>query len=329
MYIGIYMKFIELKSHDPYLNLAIEEYIFKNAEEETFILWQNEPCIVIGKNQNPFAEINIPKAREKNVKIVRRITGGGAVYHDLGNVNYSFISPSHKEGIDFAYFTSPIIKALSSLGVSCILSGRNDLVLKNGRKISGNAQHSSLGRVLHHGTLLFSSDLDVLDSLLNVDAEKLKSKAVRSVRSRVANISDSLDFSCSLTDFILSIKRMLTEEYSATEVRVPDNAEIQLIRERNSSDEWIFNEKEYLSVYNIKVKNRFDFGTVECNIKLKGDYISDIRITGDFFEKRPIEELEERLIGKSITSTHLDNCNVSDYILGMSNSDFLQLLKDL
>ncbi len=326
MYIGIYMKIIELQTKDPYLNLAIEEYIFKNAKEETFILWQNAPCIVIGKNQNPYAEINLKVAKENGVRVVRRITGGGAVYHDLGNLNYSFISPAHREGIDFAYFTSPIIKALGRLGVSCSLSGRNDLVLSDGKKISGNAQYSRDSRVLHHGTLLFNSELDFLDTLLSVDPEKLKSNSVRSVRARVANISERLPSFCSLADFIRAIKHSVTEDYSATEEVAPHNGEIETLRARNASSEWIFNDKEYLSIYNIKSRKRFDFGTLECNVRLKGDIITDIKLTGDFFEKRPVSELEAKLCGKSIDELDFSSINASDYILGMTDSDFLSLL---
>lgn len=326
MYIGICMKFLELNSKNPYLNLAIEEYIFENCEEETFIIWQNEPCVVIGKNQNPYAEVKIDLCRDRDVKIVRRITGGGAVYHDLGNVNYSFISPSHKEGIDFAYFTKPIIDALSILGVDAKLSGRNDIVLSDGRKISGNAQHSKGGRVLHHGTLLFNSDLNVLGELLNVDPEKLKSKAVRSVRSRVANISEVSDIALDVPKFIDSIKASVLNNYGAEEISVPISSEIERLEERNASFEWIFGDKAFLSEYSISQKKRFDFGTVECKLNLNGDLVTEAKVFGDFFELAPISELEAHLSGQKLSDIEKLGVDISKYILGMSTCDFLSLI---
>ena len=185
------MKYFRLKSTCPYLNLAIEEYMFKHSQDEVFILWQNEPTVVIGKNQNAFAEINMDYLREKNIKIARRITGGGAVFHDLGNVNYTYISKS-KVGINFEYYSKPIIETLRDMGVCVHLSGRNDLLTEDGRKISGSAEYTANGRTLHHGTLLFDAHLDTLSSVLNVDPEKLRANAVKSTRSRVANIKEAV-----------------------------------------------------------------------------------------------------------------------------------------
>ena len=179
MCIYIYaMKFLTLKTTNPNINLATEEYLFTHCEDDIFMLWQNEPTVVIGKNQNAFAELNMDYIKNNNIHVVRRITGGGAVYHDLGNVNYTFISGKKGSvGIDFEYFTKPIIHALPSLGISAELSGRNDILI-DGKKISGNAQHTSGNRVLHHGTLLFDSDLSVLSDALKVDEEKIKAKAI-------------------------------------------------------------------------------------------------------------------------------------------------------
>lgn len=326
MYIGICMKFLELNSNNPYLNLAIEEYIFENCQEETFILWQNEHCVVIGKNQNPYAEVKIDLCKELDVKIVRRITGGGAVYHDLGNVNYSFISPSRPDGINFAYFTEPIIKALSKIGVICKLSGRNDIVLESGAKISGNAQYSKNGRVLHHGTLLFNSDLSVLNNLLNVDPEKLKSNAVRSARARVTNIKDYCAADLSLGDFKLLIKKAVVNDFQAEVVDAPCSCEVEKLFARNSSQEWIFNSKPFLSHYNMIRKKRFDFGTVELKLKLDQDKIISASILGDFFEKKSVKELEDTLCGMNLYSTDLSNIDSSEYILGMTNEDLILLI---
>ena len=185
------MKFLRLNTTDPYYNLAVEEYLFRHATEDVFMLWQNEPCVVIGKNQNAYAEINMDVARRDGIAVVRRITGGGAVYHDDGNVNYTFIAASGNASLDFSRFCAPIIDALCEVGVTAALSGRNDLTV-DGKKISGNAQHSANGKTLHHGTLLFDSDLEKLSSVLHVDEEKLRAKSIRSVRSRVINLKTLL-----------------------------------------------------------------------------------------------------------------------------------------
>ena len=195
------MKLIILSTHDPYYNLAVEEYLFQTAEDEVFMLWQNEPTVVIGKNQNAYAEVELDVLRERGIHLARRITGGGAVYHDLGNVNYTFIAKSGQQGIDFAHFTAPILRALAELGIRAELSGRNDLLV-DGRKFSGNAQYSANGKTLHHGTLLFDSDLTVLSDVLRPDEEKIRSKAVRSVRSRVTNLAPLLQKECQTGEFI-------------------------------------------------------------------------------------------------------------------------------
>ena len=327
MYIGLCMKFLKLKSHDPYYNLAVEEYIFNNSSDEVFILWQNEPCVVIGKNQNAYAEVKIDALKEKNIKLARRITGGGAVYHDLGNVNYTFISSERKD-IDFAYFTSPIIQALNELCVKITLSGRNDLETVNGKKISGNAQRAERGRVLHHGTLLFNSDISMLEGVLNVDKEKLKAKSVRSVSSRVANISEYLKTPITVDEFIDFLSSHIISAYHPEIICEPVCDEIDALAIRNASDEWLYPQRDYLSLYNIIRKKRFDIGTVECCISLKNNIICDIKISGDFFEAKPILELEEKLKGKSILPLELNDICVSDYIYGLTSSELANLILD-
>ena len=198
------MKFAVLKSTDPYLNLAIEEYLFRYTTDDIFMLWQNEPSVVVGVNQNIYAEIDFDYLRSNNIHPVRRITGGGAVYHDLGNVNYTYISQSKSANeIDFISYTKPIVDALKALSINATLNGRNDLYV-DGFKFSGNAQHHEGSRVLHHGTILFDADFQALSSALTVDEEKLKSKAVKSVRNRVVNLSSYLN-GISVNNFIKHI----------------------------------------------------------------------------------------------------------------------------
>lgn len=318
------MKYLMLTTHDPYLNLAIEEYLFENLQDNVFILWQNEPCVVIGKNQNPYAEIDISVAREKNIKIVRRITGGGAVYHDLGNLNYTFISNEDVGGIDFARFTAPIISALASMGVSARLSGRNDIEV-DGKKISGNAQCRKGNRVLHHGTLLFNSDLEFLSGVLSVDAEKIQAKAIKSTRSRVCNIKELLPEPIDLNEFIRLISEHVTSELSAEQLTLEMNEKIIELARRNGSSDWLFPQREYLSSYNIRKKKRYPFGTLEVYLNMSNDVIKNAKIYGDFFGSGDISIIENVLTGKRLSelnSAFLD-FDISQYIFGMKNEEFL------
>ena len=177
---------------DPYFNLASEQYLLDTENDEVFMLWRNEKAVIIGRNQNAYAEINKPFVDEHGIKVVRRLTGGGAVFHDLGNVNFTYIVPrSDCPTLDFERFSRPVINALRGLGVEAELSGRNDITV-DGRKISGNAQCVYNNKVMHHGTLLFSADMSQMAGALNVDEEKIKSKGIKSVRARVCNLSEYL-----------------------------------------------------------------------------------------------------------------------------------------
>ena len=317
------MKFLVLDSKNPHLNLAIEEYLFSSCSDDIFMLWQNEPTVVIGKNQNVYSEIDLELLKENNVHLARRITGGGAVYHDLGNLNYTFISASEGEAkIDFERFTAPIIDVLRSLGLDVSLSGRNDLLIDE-KKFSGNAQYSAGGRTLHHGTLLFDSDLDFLSNVLRVDPEKIKSKAISSARSRVTNLKSYISEDLSIKGFIELIRDHITRLYSPTVIPVPQNEEINKLYQRNSSYEWLFPEGGIASRYSILKKRRYPMGVVEIWLDLANDIIKDIRITGDFFGVDPISQLENTLKGTRISNVDsvLSNTDVSNYILGLSATE--------
>ena len=319
------MKLLILDSHNPYLNLAIEEYLFRYSEDDVFMLWQNEPSVVIGKNQNAYAEINIELLRKHRVNPVRRITGGGAVYHDLGNVNYTFISAKQSEGIDFAYFTAPIIEALHSLGVSATLSGRNDILIED-KKISGNAQYSVNGRVLHHGTLLFDASLDFLSSVLKVDEEKVKARAIKSTRSRVTNIRPYIREDMTVDGFIKKVSDFVIKKYSPEIIAAPVCDKITELMARNASEEWIFPKGEYLSGYSLIRKRKYPFGLVSISLDMNNDVISAVRIHGDFFGTAPIEELESILTGKRLTDISFLNIEVGDYIFGMTLNELSSLI---
>jgi lipoate-protein ligase A len=186
------MILIERTNTNPYFNIAAEEYILKNYTDDVFMLWVNDPAIILGKHQNAIAEINIPWVREHHVPVIRRISGGGTVFHDHGNLNFTFIKNGENgKLVDFESFTKPIIDILNKLGVEAKFEGKNDLRV-NGLKISGNAEHVFKNRVLHHGTLLFNSQLDRLNEAIRVKTGAFQDKAVKSNRSVVSNIKDFL-----------------------------------------------------------------------------------------------------------------------------------------
>ena len=318
------MKYIRLKTNDPHYNLALEEYLFAHTDNDIFMLWQNAPTVVIGKNQNAYAEVNVDVAKAKNVYIARRITGGGAVYHDLGNLNYTFItSEQNAKALDYEYFTRPIVDALATLGVKCELSGRNDL-LCDGRKISGNAQYSSNGRILHHGTLLFDADLGALGQMLRIDKEKLDYHSVKSHKSRVVNIKELLSDELSIEDFIDSIEGYVISNMGAEPFEIKENEIISSIYERNKSDGWIFSEKRFLTNYSVSRRKKFPFGIVVLQMKLNKDTVEEIVISGDFFERSSVEELERLIVGRRLGD--LSGIDVSRYIDKMSTDELSALM---
>lgn len=323
---GIFvMKYVRLCTTDPYYNLAVEEYLFRNAKEDVFMLWQNEPSVICGKNQNVYAEVDIALAKEKGIHLCRRITGGGAVYHDLGNLNYTFISVGgDQKPLDFESFSRPICRAIEAMGIPCRLSGRNDIECDAG-KFSGNAQHAEGGRILHHGTLLFDTDFSVLGSVLKVDKEKLAYRAVKSVRARVVNLLSLLEEKITVDSFIARIEKNICEALRITPGEIPQSEEIEAICARNRSAEWIFSDKRFLTSYEVQRKKKYPFGLVEVHLSLARDRIQDIKILGDFFGTEPIETLENALVGMDVNA--LSPIDPSPYIGGMQFEELCDLLK--
>ena len=235
---------IHLNHSDPYFNLATEEYLLKNFTEDIFMLWRSESSIVVGKHQNALAEINHQYVRENNIQIARRLSGGGTVFHDPGNVNFTFIKKVEKlEEVNFKIFTQPIVTVLQKLGLDAYSTGRNDLMIDR-KKISGNAEHIFRKRVLHHGTLLFNSHLDKLRNALKVDLSRFEHKAVQSNRSEVGNISDYLKTEMSVNEFSTYIFENISRQYQdfkILELRPEDIAEIEKLRnEKYCLWDWIY-----------------------------------------------------------------------------------------
>ncbi len=328
--IGRNMKFLRLKTTDPYYNLALEEYLFSHTNDDVFMLWQNDRTVVIGRNQNAYAELDLDFARENGIKIARRITGGGAVYHDMGNLNYSYISAKKEQKeIDFASFCAPIVSVLRSLGIEATLSGRNDLLVGD-KKISGNAQHSAGGRVLHHGTLLYDSDLSVLSKVLRADPEKLKAKAIRSVSSRVMNLKEILPLEGGVDGLADAILKGLMINTGGELAEIPICKEIDALAERNASDEWLFPSQPLLTRYSLKNKRRYEFGTVEIELQMTSDTVENIRISGDFFGNKLISDLEKLLTGvkRNALAERLRYAEVGQYIFGMTEEELGRLIDE-
>ncbi|MBA7525299.1 Lipoate-protein ligase LplJ [subsurface metagenome] len=228
---------------DPYFNIASEEYFLKNFSWDCFLLYRNLPCVIIGKHQNTFSEINSEFIRKNNIKVIRRISGGGTVYHDLGNLNFTFIMNSkYGELVDFKKYTKPIIEILRDLSINAKFEGHNSLTI-NGKKISGNAEHICKNRVLHHGTLLFSAEIKNLVRALYADTHKYSDRAVKSVRSHVTNISDHLKTGLNIIEFRDKILDYILSNFpgaSLYELTEQDEEKIRELVEKKYSD-WNWN----------------------------------------------------------------------------------------
>ena len=293
------MQYIRVRGHDPSLNLALEEAFFSRVApgKSWFLLWQNGPSVIIGRHQNALEEVNAREIEDKGLPVVRRSTGGGAVYHDLGNLNFSFLEHHEGEtGIDFGRYLSPIVRALKKLGVDARISGRNDLEV-GGRKISGSAQRLNQGRVLHHGTLLVGADFEAMTRALNPEPEKFLSHGVASVRSRVANISEFWQEGCTLETLCGALASEVCGENAKSPARIPpDVLELAktLAAEKYGNWDWNIGKSPK---FTSRGSRRFPFGRVDLRLNVDRGRIVDCRIQGDFFSVADILELEALLVG--------------------------------
>lgn len=338
------MKLYINQSLDPYFNLAAEEYLITHTSDDIIMLWRNDRSVIIGKNQNAFAEIDLEFANANGIKVVRRLTGGGAVFHDPGNVNFTFISPAggrlaegmREGGLDFAHFTRPIIAALADMGIAAELSGRNDLVVRTAdgeRKISGNAQCVIDGTTMHHGTLLYSADLSHMQGALTADPEKLKTKGIASVRSRIANICDLLlneSAPGDAADFMDRLTRRLERDFSVVaEGFTPSMIDGigKLARDKYSADEW--NLRRFGS-FDKTCRKRFGFGSLDVSLTVRDGVIADIVFGGDFFGSDEVSAFAALLCGAEYTreglAKRLLGVNIGAYIHGADAESILSLL---
>ncbi|UOQ43489.1 lipoate--protein ligase [Halobacillus salinarum] len=322
--------------NNPSINLAIEEYALKNLDiNETYLLFYiNEPSIIIGKNQNTVEEINTSYVEDHGIHVVRRLSGGGAVYHDLQNLCFSFITKDDGDSFhDFAKFTEPVTQALRRLGVQAELSGRNDIVV-DGRKISGNAQFTTRGRMFSHGTLMLDSEIENVVSALNVKTEKIRSKGIKSIRSRVANISEFLDDNISMKEFKELLLRYIfnvedvkdVPEYRLTE---DDWKEIHKISEdRYQNWDWNYGKSPK---FNIQHTKRIEgAGSYDVRLDVTKGYIRNVKIYGDFFGVGDIGDIEQSLIGikyeRQAIANALEGKDIPHYLGKITKEDFVEMV---
>lgn len=325
------MIYLESASQDPYWNLALEEYVFSRMDrrEQYLILWQNDNTIVVGKYQNTAEEINQSYVDAHGIRVARRLSGGGAVYHDKGNLNYSIIVDQKElNNFNFQVFIQPVLRVLKGFSVCAEFNGRNDLTI-DGRKFSGSSQYAKGGRLLHHGCIMLDSNLQSVTEALRVRSAKIQSKGIKSVASRVTTINENAPVIISMDAF----KRALVQEILSGQEAKPyalsdaEKAAIQKLRdEKYATWEWNYG---FYANYNLRREKRFPAGTVTVSMDVQNARIKAIRLWGDFFGNGEISELETAMTGLALDGSMkdtLEKLNISHYMSGISPENLCELL---
>lgn len=326
------MIFFDSGYFDPYYNLALEEHLFSVLPEgeQCLMLWQNANTIVVGKNQNTLEEINQEFVEQHDIKVARRLSGGGAVYHDMGNLNFTIITDKEDfERFNFKMFVEPIIKTLAEYGIQAEFTGRNDLVI-DGKKFCGNSQYSKGKRVLHHGCIMLDSNLTNVKNALNVKKEKFESKSVKSVISRVTTINANTKEPIKMEDFKQTLKKnvILDDQINEYVVTPEDEMLIALLQTKKYAT-WNWNYGN-TRTFNIRNEKKFPWGLLTVFLQVEKGVIAHIRLQGDYFGTYDVELLEESLKGTPINPeliTVLEQANVSDYIQGCSPQELYELIQ--
>ena len=327
------LSYLDLTTTDPSYNLAMEQYVFDCLPRDRmyFMLWQNDNSIIVGKYQNTLSEINLEAVERRGIRVVRRLSGGGAVYHDMGNLNFTFITDAASgTALDMKLFCQPVVRTLAALGVHAEVNGRNDITI-DGKKFSGNSQYLRQGRVMHHGTIMFNSDLSVVSEALQVDPTKFQTKGVRSVRSRVTNVADHLDRPVSLPEFRqILLENILRENPGQPYPLTPkDLAAVEQLREeRYAAWDWNYGQSPACTV--LRRRRVEGCGLVEAYISVDSGLISAIAFRGDFFSAVEPEELAPRFVGRTPEqagfAAALEGMDVSRYFAGLQNDQLIEIL---
>lgn len=322
------MRYLINNSTDPYFNLAFDEYCLENihSEEPYFFLWRNRPAVIIGLNQNAYGEVNLEYLNANGITLARRVTGGGAVYHDLQNMNYTIIgrNPSPQ----------PMVDALRQLGVPAELTGRNDIFVE-GRKVSGYARRVAGNQEIIHGTLMYDVDLDTLQHVLDTPASKMKAKGISSVRSHVANLKEYLPQFKSLDELQAKLSEILSggdgpllAQGSGYPNQDVIDAEVRRIAaEKFATWEFIYGHSHEAD---FNYKKKLPCGTVEASLRIDRGIITALTFSGDFLFDEPSEDLAKKLIGlrydKATLSAAIEKAGAGKYFRSANASQICSLL---
>ena len=325
------MRYLKNPSTNPYYNMAFDEYCLESLpiDEPVFFLWQNRPAVIVGYNQEVNTEVNLDYLKENGIDLVRRVTGGGAVYHDLENLNYTIVGRSEDLERDYPEYASLLAKALQTLGVPATLSGRNDILVE-GRKVSGFAKRVCKNRLMVHGTLMYNVDVDVLTHVLNPSTTKLQSKGIASVRSRVANLCDYLPEIPDIQTFSQRLEEILSNNHSDTEYQLSetDLTNIQQLTDKKFATwEWNYGRSPKATLTH---SARLACGTVEIYLTLTENRIASCRFGGDFLGNLPASDVEKALTGIPYEINEIRKClskiEISRYFDRVSVDDLLEMM---